>query len=275
MIKIIAFLALLLISPAQSLAEFNGLSAFSSRASRYPCTRALEIVSQSKQPALAILYGTNWGGDNDYDCAKQFLSAVHGPKLLEIHFSNEVARRNKTLSSGDFFPQDSVKRYNQRLQAMDGTTLTAIASRVKEIREKFAPLCASDCQLMLSTGLEDNYTAEAYKNLSDAITLEWPYLIARSPCKGTKNVFPGQFKETHSRTARMRTLCIANEDGNQNPTLDKTKKFFKQHKNCYARFIWRPKHQGNYGGKFVPREKRKLKIPATDVKQLGRLLAAQ
>lgn len=261
-------------SPAY--AEYNGLSAFASRASRFPCSRALRIVNHAKQPALAILYGTTWGGDNDYECAKRFLSPeVHGPKLLEVHFSNEVGRRNKTLGEGDFFPQDSVKAYNRRLQSMGPETLEAVTARVREIRDKFGPLCVGDCLLILSTGLEDNYAAGAYENLLAAIRLEWPYITVRSPCKGTTNLAGADLREVHTLKGKIRTACIANEDGNHGQGLTESRAFLRHYKGCCARFLWRGKHQGNTGSKSPPRHKRKLEIPATDIKQLGRLLAAQ
>lgn len=270
----LAGLLIVLLSTTVAAADFDGLSAFASTANRYPCNRALAIMKQAKHPAMAILYGTDWGNNNDYECAKRFLSTISKPRLLQVHFSNEAGRRKRKLGVGDVFPQDSVSRLNERYEEMDQETALIVAERVKEIRFKFEPYCLEDCQLALSTGLEDNYSLLAYRNLLGVIQDNWPYLVVRNPCKGSKSKLTAHLKETHSLNSSTKQACIANEDGNQNQSKNDTKRFFRRYRSCYARFIWRAKHQGNFG-RWTPRQKRKLEIPATDVTKLGRILAAQ
>ena len=209
----------------------------------------------------------------DFNCLKRFFNEnANRPHLLEIHFSNEAARRRSTSKrfANELYRHDSVNDYNRRLERMDEGTQAVIRGRLAEIQDFLRHNANSNTVFVLSLGLEDNYSQRAYESLFSFIYSEWPVAMVRSTLK-KKQRAATEFLEYHSNNGKPSNGCLANEDGNQN-SLSQTKKFFKRYQKCLVTFVWRGRHQGWKKGQHVPLKNRKYDITSKDVRELGKFL---
>jgi hypothetical protein len=107
--------------------------------------------------------------------------------------------------------------------------------------------------------------------LLSIVRSKWPYLVVRNPnLKSQPRV--ADFKEYHVLKADLKgEPCIGNEDAVAT-TLQNTRQFLKNYKECFAVLLWRAQHQGAGRRRFTAPRKRQLEIPLSDVRDLGQLL---
>lgn len=269
------FLLLFVLYPsADSLAEYRGISAFAAMNPRFPCEALLATTDFSPRPAISVLYAT-FG--LDHTCLHRFMLRYHDkPHLVQIHFTNEVCRRNRNCESYDTLRPDlSVKEYNRALEQMDTHTQIAISLRLFFLRSAIEAAVNENTRIILSAGLEDNYSSRAFENLVDLFARNgWPYEVSRNRHTGGKSFRGAQLQEFHSAKGKPGKMpCIANEDGNYGQTKNDSKKFLKRYRKCDAVFLWRERHQGrSKGGKRVPPRDREFIYTVQDVVDLGGLL---
>lgn len=260
----------LTIGPNDCSAQYVGVSAFAAMSPQFPCDRYLAMVNQSEMPAMAVLWGTF--GD-DTSCIRKFIeSNKHRYHLIEIHFSDETCRRNRNCFEGSFFGTQSVSEYNRRLEQGDLDLLVAIGHRITDIRNFVDPVGTEFTTFVLSTGLEDNYSCRAYENLSTFLRLFWPYVQLRNPGNRAQKCFRnGDYYEVHGYKSRCRGGALfKNEDGTTS-SLARSRTFVGDL--CVASFVWRAKHQGRFGGRFVAPKLRRFEIPDADINGIGGLLS--
>jgi hypothetical protein len=274
-----------------------GLSAFAIQAPQYQgilCSRMLRAVNHSQRPALAALYHT-FGQENT--CLKKFwrLSGKRNiPHLTEIHFSNEVGRRNDKHDDLDFLPQFSVSQYNRLLEEMPPSLENTIRMRVREIVALIEPY-KNTGTFILSTGLEDNYSVTAWLNIYRIISAEWPYEIARSTLpryivRQIESMPQEIYIEYHGYRSKFSfpQRCITNGDGQDVDFLEGTGVEFEHarpaslglirrwlknaaEKDCIT-FIWTGKWQGiHHGGKLSQPLSRNFRFDASDVGMIRKL----
>lgn len=289
------------IAPAyESFAESSatGLSAFGIQSNQFQgivCKRFLRVVNHSPTPAIAILYKT-FGVNNK--CLRQFWTIAkrrNKPHLTEIHFSNEVGRRNRVLDIHDLRSDAGTEKYNTLLEEMAPALENQIRERVREIVALIEPYKDSGT-FILSTGLEDHYTLLAWQNIYRILSEEWPYEIARSTLPRfmftQKDAMPAEiYMEYHGYRSKFThpQRCIANGDGQdvnfltdtgveflhaKPATLATVKNWLSraEDKNCIT-FIWTGKWQGIYnGGKLTQPLKRTFRFDASDMKPIKKLI---
>lgn len=274
-VRTFLLLLFLVVAPGAYAADvperFLGVSAFAMMHPAYKCDALLATLDFSPRPFTAVLYET-FG--NDPTCIARFTARYFDkPHKLEIHFLNGPCMRNHNCVD-ETFGTMSVGALNRRLERMDGDMQMRIALRMFAIRSLADAVKNENTHLVLSPGLEDNYTDEAYRNLLVEIRKMWPEDIVRNPCKGGRSLQGANGKEYHSTNSHVENVaCIANEDGNYNQTVKKSAKFIKHYKRCDV-LLWRGKHQGRTS-EMIPRtdpKKRKFIYTAKDVVELGGLL---
>lgn len=215
---------------------------------------------------MSVLWGT-FGGDTS--CIVRFLeSNKDRPHLLQIHLSNESCRRNGNCKEGELRGDLSRRSYSAALEAGDLATYQQIAARMTEIRNLVEQTKNSNTTLVLSTGLEDNYSPKAYSNLRAFLAGYWPYLFSRSG----RAQAPGDLLERHGTNAKCKgEVTIVNEDGD-NPSARQSRRFLQRNRACFARFLWRSAHQGRKRNRWSTPLSRTFEISDRDIDQLGKIL---
>lgn len=175
----------------------------------------IEIQKESDHPATAILWAS-FGKEEKY-LAQYFHAMGEREHTVEIHFSNEVGRRNGRLNSDDWHPFAGIDSLNTQLENYNEEIRSEIEARVNEILE-FTQKFQGNVTWVLSLGLEDNYTDAATKNLKEIIERVWPYEIAHNPLDG--QYIGGVLSESHhySGVFAKPPRCIIGGDGQDLPT---------------------------------------------------------
>ncbi len=262
--------AALVLIPSVALSEgFKGVSAFAALSPNYPCDQFLSTVVVAEKPAIAVLWGTF--GD-DLTCLKRFTSLfADRDHLVQVHFSNETCRRKGKCYEGELLGGLGVKAYRESV--LNGAALPFIRARALEIAANMRAISGPRTTLMLSTGLEDNYSTEQYQTILNELREVWPYIIVSNPVGGNpRGEFGADLLETHSKEGRARhPFCVANEDGDLEASYSRTRRFFKSYASCYAVFAWRKSHQGFTPS--VPRPmSRKFRYSDSDVQRIANVL---
>lgn len=246
---------------------------------KFPCSRAIRLLNQSPRPAISVLWGT-FG--SSLRCLQAFTATnVHRPHLLHVHFSNEACRRNKRCQSEELFPGTSVKDYNSLLRDNPAQAYATIGPRTQEIKQALESISNKNTILMLSTGLEDNYTPKAYEAIYKMIRSVWPYLMNRNPLSLQATPGAAVFLEHHVLSKDFNNrYCLVSEDGNQQQNKDSVK-LFKKYNKCFAVFVWRWRWQNDASsrikraGIFIPPKQRTFRVTTRDVSDIGRVFRAR
>lgn len=252
--------------------KYSGVSAFALMHSGYPLDALLATLDFSPAPATAILWGT-FADSSAATTAriKQFTDRYNDkPHLLEVHPLNNTAIRNRKQYAGEPFPQFNIAQLNYALEKRDPATLATITARIQEIKAVMEVVRNPNTYLVMTTGLEDDYSQKAFQIISAEIAKTWPYFLIRSGASfGT---FP---REAHGNSAKAGgTVVFVNEDG-AIQSLSQTKAWLAKNDNAMCKLIWRPAHQGrnaNTNDFGKPPRDRTFIYTAEDVTSLGLLL---
>lgn len=254
-----------------ALAEpFVGFSSFAALSPKFPCSKFLRIANKAEHPAMAVLHGT-FGAN--YDCVNRFIEENRDrPHLVEVHLLNGACRRANRCYEGEIYPRTSVAEFNRKLEARDRDLLSKIIDRVVVV---FLALNANDkTTLVMTTGLEDNYSREAFEVMYETIARRWHFEIIRSPvgssCSSSlpdcesHGVFP-------DRRAR-----IQNQDGDDLPLQDDRRWL----DSCLSGaslscFLWSGRAQGIFGPVFTKPRRRIFEITNRDILEYGRLVEGE
>ncbi len=238
-------IVVLALMPGLAQAQYTGLSAYAAMHPRFPCDDYLNLVSAADNPAMAIIWDSSFG--NDQTCAARFLEANQlRPHAIEIHLLNNVCFRNHSCEPGDFWQHESVKSFNQKLEQRDQVVLQSIADRLDLIRDFLEEYGNVNTQVILSTGLEDNYSSKAYAVLVKFVKERWPWLIVRSPEGTSRERGLANFGEGHGTATCGARSQIANNDGTV-MNRAKVTSFLRRNSNCFVRFGWDAAGQGRPG----------------------------
>lgn len=258
----IVFLSLLF--PILARAEI-GMSYFAIQHPRFPCREALRVFRGVEHPALAILWGT-FGEDND--CLRAwFRQSRNKPHTLEIHLTNEACVRNRRCREGEI-----------------SGTRRELVKRVRSILKVLLPVKNERTRLLLSTGLEDNFSRREFRRRLKIIRSVWPYEIVRNPLYG--EYFSGaDLLERHGLYVPIARPCVFNFDGHNvgngnghgryrpRVTRSEVRAILSRARRCDLAFLWEANSQGLYGGKnFTDPRARSFGISAGDVRHLNELM---
>lgn len=228
-------------------------------------------------------------------CAQRFLNRyMHKPHTLQIHFSDETARRARRTYQGAVAPTKSVNLYNRALERENEGILRRVQLRALEIVDFIYQNANEETEVILSTGLEDTYTNRAYRILHREIKKNIPseFLTSRNPLGKNENAFDiggADFIELHSFKPRFtgQAGCIASLDGYRIDfdrrdsrglsegvvKLSDVSHFIRRHRarGCHV-FLWWPGPQGRGEAKFVEPRRRDFRIYREDVSAINRII---
>jgi lysophospholipase L1-like esterase len=277
-------------SPAahtQSTAKNVGVAYFSILSPDFPCAQALSVFETGAEPALATLWGT-FGKDTS--CLSQwFETAPTKRHILEIHPWNGPCIRNKRCEPHELGAGLSIKEFNRKVEQGDQELIRAITERIREIKTSVEKLARPSDELILSTGLEDNYSPAAFEKILRLVKENWPYKIVRNPVGDLKKrgYNGADYIELHGHKPAFgpNDPCIANLDGTDinfphRPGTDpkpiswqETREYVERYsKQCRLTFVWSGAWQGLFGKSFQPPSARSFKVEEADVTRIKELL---
>lgn len=244
------------------------------------CKMALDALDKFSVPALAVLWQT-FGEDTS--CVEAFLERfADKPHILEIHMSNQTCLHGRVCYEGEILPgKTKASTYARLLEAKDADLLSLIQARVDEVVAFVATHKNSNSRIIISTGLEDNFTSPAYNlvlSLLKAAQSVTDFEIARSPYN--RKAYPetlgeGDLIELHGFKPKLdpslNGRCIINNDGedivfhsspaDKELTVNQVPSFLKRYldKGCLV-FLWWSSPQGlgqnlKDGQSIPPRER--------------------
>jgi hypothetical protein len=251
---------------------YVGVSSFAILHRDFDCKAYLRILKKNQKPAISFLWGT-FG--NDFRCIKRALHEVRGRShVLQIHFSNETCRRQpRTCYAGELFKDLRVNGYNKKLERMSGSTMRKLISRMAAIQNFLVANATLNTRVIISGGLEDNYTEKAWGNLYTLLKEVLDYEIVRNPIgEDIRDLSGADFIELHGFDQHFRgRACIANNDGS-NGTLSDFRRLFQRNQGCLAVIFWERISQGIEGDKFIRPRKRNPRFVGRVVKMFDTLL---
>lgn len=289
--RLILALAVLVSTPVFAEVRAIGVSAFGANSKHFqgmPCHRWMQMQKVSVRPATAVLPFSFDGAKKPRACLRKFWSKYPG-HITELHFSNEPGRRNNKLDpkAWEFYPKLGVQPLNKKLHKASPETIAGIQVRVAAFLT-FISGYENSGQWILSTGLEDNYDAKAWKVIYDAIKQVWPYEIARTSVV-PHSAFSGVLDERHGYSAQPKSsACILNGDGQDlgflqgskflagpNPaaSMQNTKGFLQRgaQGGCVV-LLWAGKWQGFYPPFYARTTDRRFTFHSSDIPLIRKLI---
>lgn len=242
------------------------------RAGCFPCNAFLATMDFASKPGMNVLWST-FG--ESLECMDRFLKRYSPkPHLLLVHALNNTCIRNHNCAEGELFIGHTVSSLNKALEANDPDTIAQLRHRIQSIRMVLEALWNKNpnTYLMLSTGLEDNYSPKAFLVVLGTIQKDWPYAVIRSGAS-----FGSVPREAHGTAARCSGsshIISTNIDGDI-ASNTQAAKFLSSNKNCFNRQLWYPAHQGrNPVDNSIPAPPRQRTFiwTAADVVKEGNLL---
>lgn len=267
----------------EALTQERGAALFAIGAPQFPCDQALKIFEPGgKITSLAILWGT-FG--NDTRCLVKWADKMklQGVKhVLEIHLTNETCRRtnNRKCTSDELYPKLSVSKLNRALEMRQPEVIQEIVSRITEIKALTDTFDSKELELVLSTGLEDNYSFGAYSAVLETVRAHWPHKVVRNPVGALmdKSQLTADYLEIHGASPDLSAPCIANLDGEdivfphrrsplaQRVGWDEVLQYVKEYQSrCRVTFLWSSPWQGIYSEAFVEPTARKFEVSDKDI----------
>lgn len=263
MLRVLALLLSFWVARSEA-APFVGFSSFAALSPKFPCSQFLKI--QSDKPVAAILL-TTFG--SNFRCVNRFLRLhKNKPHLLQIHPINGPCRRNKRCDSNEIAHRNSVARFNRKLERGQGQVFLQLKKRLLEATKKIK--ANRNTRMIISSGLEDDYTAKAHRAVVALIheTLPGIFIVrnrvgslcADYPCE-SHGVFPD------------RTADLWNQDGDDLSVSDDAK-WLSRCLNDFrlACILWSSRAQGIRSNKFVSPRLRDFEISNNDVLTYNRII---
>lgn len=259
------------------------------------CTEALKVFRGVDRPCMAILWKTfDRPGGN---CAQRFLFENRDkPHTLQIHFDDSTYRRRAEWYPGAVAPEYKTHEYNREVRNRDAYVLGEVRARAVEIMDFIENYGFSTTEIILSTGLEDDYTDKAYRILYEEIkkSIAPNILMARNPnatIERSTDRGDADFIELHGVQPKFREAsrgrCITSTDGygiefqNRNRTGSKpgvlsvpeVHRFIRRSRKSGCRvFLWWPAPQGRGSAKFTEPSSRDFWIYRQDVSAVNKII---
>lgn len=263
---------------------FIGLAIYAATSTAFPCSKALEALQNIENPAIEIM-AESFG--SDYKCLYRFSSRFSDrDNLAVVHITNEVCRRNKNCSRFELLPTYSVSRLNRALSRGRKHVETAYRRRIRAILGRLQGL-QQRARLLLTTGLEDNFTPAAFKEVKRIILEETggKYEIVRSKVDKQVGGNHDYFDELHAwpvKNINARSLynfdglsiCYDERDCRQGGvSVRQARRIITERaQNAFAVFLWRGEWQGLDGGIFKFPRARKFRFNQRDVLETKKLM---
>lgn len=243
------------------------------------CNQALSVFDGVEHPKTAVLW-KSFDKVKDFSCLEYFLAKFSDKQVtLEIHASNESGRSSNRLAKYEFLPRIGTARLNRLLEKDDALILEAFKQNAQELKDFIDTHRRDGLRFIVTTGLEDRFTNEAYKRVYQVYrdVLNYGIEIFRNPVGGSigsRIILGANGIELHGLQPDFSGLpegrqCIASNDGNDidfsDRSRDKNKlqisrlpNYIRQNakRGCLV-FVWTAGPQGRLSGVFVePRRRR-------------------
>lgn len=288
-------LAFLMLFPSLLWGQPVGISAYQIMSKNWTakqCRTLIRALDLSEEPAVAILWRSFGTATRCLESIKRKAAASPKNWYIEIHLSNEAARRSGRASEWDLLPALTMVEYSQSLESPNGETLGAVSSRVRKIGEVVTDL--PNTRWGLTLGLESNLSLKAAKKLRDLIRQWWRYEIVYSPLTGHPWAFGGRISgttyELHGYSelaATGRNNCIRNGDGtgiaHNGPRSPRWRYFTMQQvaewgrigrENSCILLFWQDRWQGVDTENFIPHRDRSFTFDRRDFNLVKKLMRA-
>lgn len=153
-----------------------GISLFAIQGDGFPCKKVHNFILKNNIKHISFLYGT-FGKSNE--CLERILPEL---KSVQVHFSNEVCRRNGRCYAGELFRNLNVRSYNLKISSAFREAKPKLEKRAAKIQDLVSRYPGQEW--IISTGLEDNYSDKSYKRLYKFLKRRIPNAtFSRNPVK--------------------------------------------------------------------------------------------
>lgn len=269
-----------LIMPGGGLTQPNGISAMQIMSGHWHTAQCENLIASLKtlqDPAIAILQ-TSFGKSTF--CLRKIGESFRNQDItLQIHFSNEVCRRNRNCTNLDHLYKDSVVKYNRALERsglIPSVQVNRLLLRARALTKIFGD--EPEHRFILSMGLESNYTKKAALNLYGQMRKNWSYEISYNPSKKSySNRINGTLHELHGYKSVSVGAhnCIANGDGSsidgfdkywrgQSATVQEARGWARE--NDCIHLLWIGRWQGFLGERrFIEPHRRRFEFNSEDI----------
>lgn len=220
---------------------------------KFPCKKVLDLYKNVQKPVMNPLYGT-FG--TDVRCINSFIDRFRGRShMVLIYLVNGSCRRMRRCDRGEIYPKASVARFNILLERKNSILGHKIKKRVERIRRDI--VLAPRTKVVLSMGLEDEYSTKAYNSLKTWINETWPAPYSRNPLRNPNRI-RWSFLESHG----MRPSSGAKVCTNDGIDLDSRSiiTYKRASRHCQVRIFWDKFLQGR-DGRFVVPYRRTFRLP--------------
>ena len=236
------------------------------------CSNVIAALEGVECPAISFLLGSF--GDS-FECLNRVVHSFGDREnLIEIYVSNESCRRHGTCDVGDFATGSNVGEVDREIEGL--TADEEYKSRLNVIAD-LAKSFPSKTHLLITPGLEDQFSHEAFKHLVDLQRATLPALSVRNPVKD-QFLLNADLFESHGleKTCNDEITDIVSQDGEVTPD---DASFLARTHSCLASFLWRPEWQGRtraVDGSLEPASEsprlRRMKFGADEAKEINALL---
>lgn len=251
------------------------------------CERTAETFAGINTVRVAILW-RSFDRTDGFSCLKWFLNRFSDRVvIIEVHASNESGRRMNRLAPYEFLSGLSVRALNQRLASGHEKTLEKIRANAEEIKEFFRPYARDGFSLIITTGLEDNFSDDAFGAVYRIFREVYGYgtEIYRNPVGSRLNgraLFGANGVELHGLQSNFEglpkgRLCIRSNDGNSIDFTDRSRDENKlkisglpsyirrdEKRRCKI-FLWFAEPQGRTGRQFKPPRSRRFLLDSKNI----------
>lgn len=280
---IVSFLLLCSVVLAE---PYKGIVAHGVAAKDFPCDRFLQIASAARKPVTAILF-KSFGLETE--CLQKYTERFKNRKnLLILYFSYEASRRRRDMESYEFYAGKTLAQYDKILKNMRPKTKEKIHRRVRGVLRWLSKVNLYQTRVVLTTGLEDYFSNEAYRKLYKEIKAGgWPYEIARNPSGGGTSIRGSPWRELHNHGTGYQEgqNCIWSNDGHdidygdgrtgthRTVSVSEVRELgAKFAKRCDAVIYWKAANSGYSQFNYSPPRDRRFSITDKDISILSNLL---
>jgi hypothetical protein len=194
--------------------------------------------------------------------------------MVEVHYDNQTCRRPpRKCFREESSPELSAVQYSKLLEEMSARTRKNIVRRMVKLVSEITSVSSPRTRVVISTGLEDEYSDKAFRNLVRVMRSKWDGEMVRS-IAGDRNHGPirTEFIELHSERALFPkgVPCIFNQDG-LDGGAPRARELFEKFGGCEVLISWTKRAQG-IGKVFAPPLSRSFAITDSDLIAHGALL---
>lgn len=260
--------------------------------SKRDCSALLKTMDAAKIQKIGYLWGTF---TKSKECTISFLDKNSEKEhVIRVHATNETCRRgSRRCESSEINHQYTASKYNSLLERGNKNVINNLRRRIKTIKEFFNKHSNQHSRIIISTGLEDNFTKKAFLEVLAIYReelYETNYSILRNPLKQTQydqSLNLVDVVELHSFDSFfINNNCVFSNDGVDIDLLTSRKPidiierplsvteigyvFSTYISYCRDVFLWW--NTQGVTNKFIPPKKRTISLNHEDLRKIKKLI---